>query len=221
MQQEPVHHFLIKGADNMPHLLCLGDSITDCGRIFDFPPLGCGYVQQIEHRLRNCGKNWMISNCGTDGFTTARLLSNTPLFYLPKNADITTILIGINDVGVIMNTCESSDGRMHLLEQSLKNYHQILTLFFNKKQRLVLMEPFLFSRPQEYLNWLPWREKMSLGMQSLADSYGFPYLLLQKYFEEKAEQYGTDALTTDGIHLTAFGHELLSDRLFPLLRTMY
>ncbi len=34
-------------------LLCLGDSITDCGRIFDLPPLGNGYVRQLANRLNN------------------------------------------------------------------------------------------------------------------------------------------------------------------------
>ena len=31
----------------MTRLLCLGDSITDCGRLFLNPPLGNGYVQKL------------------------------------------------------------------------------------------------------------------------------------------------------------------------------
>ncbi|MDO5362639.1 MAG: hypothetical protein Q4F03_08335 [Eubacteriales bacterium] len=29
----------------MNHLICFGDSITDCGRFFDATPLGNGYVK--------------------------------------------------------------------------------------------------------------------------------------------------------------------------------
>ena len=45
-------------------LLCLGDSITDCGRIFDLPPLGNGYVRQLADRLNNEEKNWQVITKG-------------------------------------------------------------------------------------------------------------------------------------------------------------
>ena len=37
----------------MTRILCLGDSITDCGRLFSADPLGKGYVKQLYCLLHN------------------------------------------------------------------------------------------------------------------------------------------------------------------------
>ena len=39
----------------MPRLLCLGDSITDCGRLFSADPSGNGYVKILSGLLHNAG----------------------------------------------------------------------------------------------------------------------------------------------------------------------
>lgn len=36
----------------MNRLICFGDSITDCGRFFDAPPLGNGYVKMTAKKLK-------------------------------------------------------------------------------------------------------------------------------------------------------------------------
>ena len=79
----------------MANLLCLGDSITDCGRFFSDSPLGDGYVRILSEKLKSAGMDYKITNCGVDGFTVARLLENARN-YLSIGGDIITILIGIN-----------------------------------------------------------------------------------------------------------------------------
>ena len=60
----------------MTHLLCLGDSITDCGRLFSPDPLGNGYVKQLSILLQDAGRYFSIENKGIDGFTLEKLLHN-------------------------------------------------------------------------------------------------------------------------------------------------
>ena len=60
----------------MPRLLCLGDSITDCGRLFSTDPLGNGYVKILSGLLHNAGHDFSVENKGIDGFTLERLLQD-------------------------------------------------------------------------------------------------------------------------------------------------
>ncbi|MDO4308363.1 MAG: GDSL-type esterase/lipase family protein [Eubacteriales bacterium] len=201
----------------MPHLLCLGDSITDCGRLFDSPPLGNGYVQKLSRKLTANGQHWKITNCGVDGFTIARLLSNAEPFYLPQKADIITILIGINDIGLMMNTRRTSAQQKEMLELALKHYEELLHVLARSDTRFVLMEPFLFPYPEEYKTWIPHVRSLSRGIGTLAEKYRIPYLLLHEELNKKASMQGIHTLTTDGIHLTDTGHEILADLLYQHL----
>ena len=46
----------------MPRLLCLGDSITDCGRLFSADPSGNGYVKILSGLLHNAGYDFSMEN---------------------------------------------------------------------------------------------------------------------------------------------------------------
>ena len=95
-------NFFVLGKDYFMQILCLGDSITDCNHLFEDFPLGNGYVQLLAEKLP-C--NVQIKNHGIDGFTVSRILENiqTHRISLHRNP-IITLLVGINDIGLIMNT---------------------------------------------------------------------------------------------------------------------
>lgn len=205
----------------MTHILCLGDSITDCGRLFDHPPYGNGYVSLLTDILTSQGhkeQDFRITNCGVDGFTVSRLLENTPDFYLPLKADIVTILIGINDIGLMMNTNRSPSQQEMMMEQFTCNYEQLLQMFLASACRIIVMEPFLFPCPDEYRTWFSHVHTMSRSIGALAGKYHLPYLMLHDYLNEHAQKYGIDFLTTDGIHLTSYGHKLLAQKLLEELQ---
>lgn len=203
----------------MTHLLCLGDSITDCGRLFHHPPLGNGYVQKLSRKLKSTGHDFQITNCGVDGFTTARLLANAEPFYLSRRADMISILIGINDIGLMMNTCRSDSQKEEMLRKALLNYEKLLQILSRSCSRFLLMEPFIFPVPWEYKTWIPHVRSLSLGIGILAEKYGIPYLLLQDTLNRQAGLLGFHAITTDGIHLTDAGHEILAEKLFYYLNS--
>ena len=87
----------------MTILTCLGDSITDCDHCFSRDFLGNGYVKMLSDRFKRDGSDYQVRNYGTDGFTINRLLQRIQ-GDSDFTSDIITILIGINDIGLIMNT---------------------------------------------------------------------------------------------------------------------
>lgn len=201
----------------MKRILCLGDSITDCGRFFSSSPLGDGYVNLLSHMLTSAGFPHEMINFGIDGFTVARLLENAES-YAARRGDIITILIGINDIGLMMNTCRTPEQQVEMMQDFSRHYSELLTILSNSSGSILLMEPFIFPWPAEYRNWIPHVETMSGEIRALAEKYGLPYIPLHQALNDQARRYGLDMITLDGIHLTPQGHELLAQKLFCALR---
>lgn len=199
-------------------ILCLGDSITDCGRLLSSPPLGEGYVKELK-RLSTCdGYSWQFYNKGTDGFTISRLLNCVTSQNLPLHADLITLLIGINDMGLMMNTQRTHKQQETMMRTFLEQYEILLKALLLHCSNIILMEPFLFSRPAKYLNWFPLLKTMQEEILFLSQTYALPHLPLHTFFIEAADRYGVSSLTTDGIHLTKYGHQLLAELLYQTIK---
>lgn len=203
----------------MKHLLCLGDSITDSNRLWENYPLGNGYVSMLSRKFHQNHINMQITNCGTDGFTLSRLLEKAPQQYASYNADIITILIGINDIGLMMNTRRSFLQKRKMMESFMHNYEELLNILSSGAHSpyIILMEPFIFPYPEELKLWIPYVQEMGQEIRSLAQKLNHPFLPLQKELNQKTESTGYSSVTTDGVHLTTLGHEIISDKLMPLL----
>ena len=138
----------------MPRLLCLGDSITDCGRLFSADPSGNGYVKILSGLLHNAGYDFSMENRGIDGFTLERLLQNMDSWLEASDPDIVTVLIGINDIGIMMNTRRSSAQQQDLMEIFAARYEQLarkLSGTGSRKRKLFFLEPFVFPWPRCFL----------------------------------------------------------------------
>lgn len=202
-------------------LVCLGDSITDCNRLFEDFPLGNGYVKILNEMLIKKGFRISIKNLGADGFTVSRVLDNirSGLFSLHRRP-IVTLLVGINDVGLMMNTDRTKEQKDQMMQQFFRTYQDLLKLLVQNASKVIIMEPFIFPCPEEYRLWVPYVQTMSRGIQGLADIYSIPYIHLQNPLNELALQNGFSYVTMDGIHLTRSGHEILAEKimneLFPV-----
>lgn len=188
----------------MKNFVFLGDSITDAERLWipEYNGLGNGYVQLLAEKLSH---EFTVINKGHDSFTLPFLLRNLECDCLSFFPAAVSILIGINDIGVAKNT-----GKSLRAQEFAYNYDTLIRRLLEASiSSVFLLSPFVFSRPQEYLNWLPEVREVENTIEALARQYQLPFLPLQDRMQE-AEKYGTDALTPDGIHLTAFGHELLA-----------
>ncbi|MBQ0000013.1 MAG: SGNH/GDSL hydrolase family protein [Clostridiales bacterium] len=194
-------------------VLCLGDSLTDCGRLFSEDPLGDGYVSLLHASLKENGREYTFINRGVDGFTVSRLCDNARSHYLSLKPDRITILIGINDIGIMMNTNRTETQREALMKDFFSHYEQLLCTLRIATKDILLMEPFVFPYPLEFSLWEPYQKQMSLGIRALADAYRLPFLPLQEVLTASAAESGYSAITTDGVHLTRMGHAILAEQL--------
>lgn len=203
-------------------IFCLGDSITDCGRLFDDYPLGNGYVKLLSQKFfqnnPKASSPIELKNYGTDGFTVSRILDNVLQKRIPFCPScMITLLIGINDIGLMKNTRHSDLQQEEMMKEFFIRYDRLLALLTRETPAVILMEPFIFPFPEEYKLWIPQVKQMSQGIEALASKYSVPYLLLHDHFNEIAAQSGYPSITIDGIHLTTYGQQILSDKLYPLI----
>ena len=91
-----------------------------CIRDRDDRGLGDGYVQMIARRLEESGEEARVENRGHDGFTVQGLWRMLGRDCILRKPDVVSILIGCNDVGIMMNTGKS------LNEQGFARYYQNL-----------------------------------------------------------------------------------------------
>lgn len=204
----------------MPHLLCLGDSITDCGRLFSSDPLGNGYVKILSGLLHDTGHNFSIENKGIDGFTLERLLGNTDSWLKDSDPDIITVLIGINDIGIMMNTRRSAAQQQNLMKEFSHRYELLaekLSGTGSRNRKLFFMEPFVFPWPRYYASWLPLLSQMSGHIQKISLDHGAVFFPLQNDLDREAKHSGISTMTIDGIHLTPQGHQILAEKLYTLI----
>ena len=189
----------------MKNFVFLGDSITDAERLWlpKYNGLGNGYVKILAEKLSG---EFTSINKGHDTFTLPFLLRNLKTDCLSFSPAAVSILIGINDIGVAKNT-----GKNLRAQEFASNYDTLIRRLLEASiSSVFLLSPFIFSRPQEYLNWLPEVREVENTIENLARQYQLPFLPLQERMQESEKQYGTEMLTPDGIHLTPFGHELLA-----------
>lgn len=199
----------------MKTLLFLGDSITDCGHCFDPENLGKGYVRIIAGELSRRTETVTILNKGIDGFTVpavSRLWKKSCLSIKP---DLITLLIGINDLAVLKTTRIDLEYGLKAFE---KNYEALLEdIRVMTDCPVLLMEPFIFPCPEEFSAWEPELQKMCKSIERMAPFYHAKFLPLWDRLKAFAKVQGYPAVTTDGIHLTEKGHEIIADAWLDLL----
>lgn len=189
--------------------LFLGDSITDANHLWlpDTNGLGDGYVAMLADRL---GSNTLITNKGIDGFTVSALLERLQRGFLKGHPDVISLLIGINDIGVALNTGVT-------LEQLLftENYRAVLMQLLDTGAKLLCSGPFIFPHPQKYQIWIPYVLELEQIMGEICESLSVSFIPLHSYLTSLVKNGDYDAVTTDGIHLTAYGHKMLAEYLLP------
>lgn len=186
----------------MRQLLFLGDSITDAGHLLEPTNLGYGYVRDLAQQLPDC----TLCNRGHDGFTTEALWRMLQRDSVEKNWDVITLLIGVNDIPVSLYA-----NRNRIPEEFSFYYDHILHLLSERTDaHLVLAEPFLFDTPAQYRTWEPYLLEESLLIGKLAEKYDAVFLPLHQEFRREAARSGTASMTTDGIHLTDRGNQMLA-----------
>lgn len=163
----------------------------------------------VAEKLNDSGggrKKYDIMNRGHDGFTihgVKRILEKECIL---KRPDVVSILIGCNDVGVMMNTGKS------LEEQQFEACYEAILKEITEQSdaKLICMSPFIVPYPRMYENWIPGIKQTERIEKKIAEKYHADFLALQDMIILKAEKAGYESVTTDGIHLTEYGNEIIA-----------
>lgn len=193
----------------MKELLFLGDSITDCDHSFDPQDLGDGYVRILAEELGHFTGTVKIKNMGVDGFTISALTRLWNLRCKMLAPDFITILIGINDIAVMKSNGEAAT-------TALASFRQKYEALIEQIQQdidcpIMLMEPFIFPWPAAFQTWEEDVREMGAIIRQIAQKYDLTFVSLWDRLLEAARVEGYDAITIDGVHLTAGGHRILAD----------
>ena len=190
-------------------IVFLGDSITDAGRKESPNQLGYGYVNVFSEQLNKQNQQLNIINKGVDGQFTEQIAQSLHPECIFLHPDYVSILVGINDIGLLVASDVSEQEKLYMLEDSIRAYHEML-FDLSREAKIITLEPFIFPKDGAFEEWIPWQKKMSKNIRKLARNYGASFVPLQEPLEQKIQELGYDAITTDGMHLTSTGHEILA-----------
>ncbi|MBN1759535.1 MAG: SGNH/GDSL hydrolase family protein [Chitinispirillaceae bacterium] len=188
------------------HVLFIGDSITDCGRVSLLRPLGDGFVSLIGRRLKKMIPSCRITNRGVSGDRVADMASRWKEDCIEVKPTTVSILIGIND------TWRKYDQGM---ETSVEEFEEHIRDTLNRTVTglgadLVICEPFLLPMSDEQKLWsIDLNPKRRL-LRGLAEEYGAVFVPLHEKFLKATAISGASMLVTDGVHPTRKGHELIA-----------
>lgn len=193
-----------------------GDSITDGNRGRNEDPnhiLGHGYCFAISSRIGADFPQYgfQFINRGISGNSVRDLEKRWQTETLDLKPDVLSLLIGINDVNAIIEKKEEAmDAKTFDA-----TYRKLLTL--SRKQNpdmlIVLGLPFFFAsgwRKDQYPKWHPLTVERAEIVKRITSDFNAVLVDYPKVFEEAQQQAPIDYWIWDGVHPTAFGHELMA-----------
>ncbi|MBE6694504.1 MAG: hypothetical protein E7589_07050 [Ruminococcaceae bacterium] len=187
-------------------LLFQGDSLTDGDRDrSDIHNLGNSYPKYVAAMLREKYPDVELElvNLGIGGDRTDSLLARADADFVEVDADIISILVGVNDVWnrydfKIPNTDEVIESNYRTLLQKLKQ---------ETHAKIMLIQPYTVGYAQAYI-----REEMlrvHAIVKRLADEYADAYLPIDDCFWSRDE--APEYFTRDGVHPTENGARFMAE----------
>ena len=198
-------------------IVLIGDSITDCGRQDQFPPLGNGYVS-IAANLTTAkypSRNIEWVNKGISGDVVQGLAERWTRDVLEEKPDWISIAIGINNVARDHEANKDLDECSRDFE---KFYRRILNESRQKTSaKLVMLETF-YVREEDQLQRefeiAPYNETI----RTLATEYNAILVPVNSAFEQSFSARPDYPWTSgDGVHPLPVGHALIALKFLETL----
>ena len=202
-------------------VLFIGDSITDGNRYKEKSQrwdlnhqIGHSYVYPICSKL-GCeypNKNLEFINRGVSGNRLIDIYSRLEKDILPVDADIVSILAGVNDGPSENNSFIATSPK-----KFEKVYRMLLDEILEKNTdaKLILMEPFFLmieSRRNDFMGW----EEVIWGYQEIvkkiSSEYNTIFVSLQEEFDKAAKNREKEYWIWDCVHPTESGHGLIAKK---------
>lgn len=205
-------------------ILFQGDSITDNGRNRDIldpnntDAFGKGYAFLAGSCLLNkyAEKNIKIFNRGISGHRVPDLQKRWLKDTLDLKPSILSILIGVNDFWRTMdsnakNTPEDYKSQYRaLLDDTLKNIPNI---------KLIIGEPFGLKGVKHVTDaWYPQFLGYQKVAKEIADEYNAVFIPYQTIFEEAEKRANGSFWTTDGVHTSLAGSNLMAEHWLKTIK---
>lgn len=193
-----------------------GDSITNGNRGRNNDPnhiMGHGYAFAVASRV---GADFPASgftfyNRGISGNTIPDLQKRWQPDTLDLNPDVLSILVGINDVGALVDQRPGNNS----LEEFERAYRKLLeqSRKLNPNLLIVLGLPFVYAVGKRKTNWETWQngtyERAKL-VKKLARDFDAVLVDYPAVFDRAINTAPAEYWVWDGIHPTVFGHELMA-----------
>ncbi|WP_273853740.1 SGNH/GDSL hydrolase family protein [Guptibacillus spartinae] len=184
--------------------LFVGDSITDSGRDQDSEGLGHGYVRMIRDEMLK-KYDVEIINKGVSGDRITDLEKRWNRDVLSVQPNVVSISIGINDVWRQLDHPEMDQVMPHEFNRI---YEELVEKVRALGAKCILMEPTIIEERIDSIGnqkLLPYVEIV----RQLAVTYDAILVPTHTVFIEKLQK-GQGTLTTDGVHMTEAGNQLMA-----------
>jgi len=205
-------------------ILFQGDSITDAGRnkenqkANDFNALGNGYAMLATSQLLNnyADKNLQIFNRGISGNRVPDLINRWDKDTIALKPTVLSIMIGVNDFwrtkdSNATNTPENYKGQYkELLDKTLTALPNV---------KLIICEPFAVNNVKHVNDsWFPEFTKYQQASKEIAQEYKGVFLPYQAIFDGALKKNNGAYWTSDGVHTTLAGANLMAESWLNLIK---
>ncbi len=211
--------FMIKNGQKM---VCIGDSITDCGRRGESAPLGIGYVKLFRDMViaNFPERNIQIINKGIGGNTILDLKWRWEDDVLYHKPDWLSILVGINDVHRVIRKGPFWE---ELDPAKFRGYYDEMLKEAKEKVgcKMVLIEPFFItvSKSDEFRVLV--QKELKAYRKVVADlsrKYNTLLIKTQDIFDRQLQYRDSETFCAEPVHPNPTGHILIANALFNLLK---
>lgn len=205
-------------------ILFQGDSITDAGRKRDqLQPnntqgFGNGYALMAAATLLNryADKDIQVYNRGISGNRVPDLIKRWDTDALQLRPTILSILIGVNDFWRTIDR-----GAQNTPQQYKQQYQQLLDTTFEQlpNVKLIIGEPFGVPGVKHvtdawYPNFIGYQE----AAKEVAKEYNAIFLPYQSIFDKALARGAGGYWTTDGVHTSLAGANLMAESWLNLIK---
>ncbi len=211
----------------MKRFLFQGDSITDVSRV-DVDDggagsylLGYGYPNLLSADfLKNRKGEFDFINRGVSGDRIVDLYARIKDDIINLKPDIMSILIGVNDVwhelSVQNGVCAEKFEKIYsmLIEEIIEALPDI---------KIIILAPFVLKGSGTEMYYDEFRVEVAKRAECakrVAEKYNLKYVPLQHAFDEASADGDTTYWTTDGVHPTAAGHQIIKEALAKELNNL-
>lgn len=199
-----------QGGQTKKKIVFFGDSITQMGVQPE------GYITKFNHLLeeKKLSGNYETIGAGIGGNKVYDLYLRMDDDVLSRNPDMVVIWVGVNDVWHKRTFGTGTDA-----DKFEKFYNAIIKKLQDRKIKVFLCTPAVIGEKNDFSNELDGDlNKYSVIIRSIAQKNNCTLIDLRKEFldylkDHNPENKDKGILTTDGVHLTPAGNELVAQKM--------